>query len=281
MSLADVVELLACPVCAAPVELASPPRSLRCVAGHSFDVARSGYVNLARSAPPANADTPAMVAARQRFLARGRYAPVADGIVAAAHLAMPAAVLDCGAGTGYHLARVLAAWPGARGVALDVSPAAARRAASAHPRLGAVVADVWERLPVADGAVDLVLSVFAPRRADEFSRVLAPGGQLLTVTPTARHLRELRAELALLDIQPDKQGRLAAALREHFEPAQEEEVTVTERWEADAVREVVAMGPNAFHPAAPDLAELAGTRDVTVSVRVSRWLPLSAVRGGR
>lgn len=280
MSLADVAALLTCPVCTGPLQLHEAPARLQCGQQHSFDVARQGYVNLARSAAPANADTAAMVAARQRFLDRGRYRQVVDAVVTAAAPAGPRAVLDCGAGTGYYLAQLLGALPAARGLALDISPAAARRAAGAHPRIGAMVADAWQRLPVADACLDAVLSVFAPRRADELHRVLQPHGQLLTVTPTERHLGELRAELPLLEIQPHKQDRLAQSLAGHFWPGEEEEVAVTEPWDAETVRDAVGMGPNAFHAdtdrgLTEALARLTGTRPVTVAVRVSRWRPRS------
>ena len=48
---------------------------------------------------------------------------------------------------------VLAALPDAVGLALDVSKPALRRAARAHPRAAAALADTWQRLPLAD-AVD-------------------------------------------------------------------------------------------------------------------------------
>ena len=62
------IELLACPVCGRGLE-AEPPR-LVCPAGHSFDRARSGYVNLMTGRPSRRVgDTGEMVRARSRFLA--------------------------------------------------------------------------------------------------------------------------------------------------------------------------------------------------------------------
>ncbi|MFP5282416.1 MAG: putative RNA methyltransferase, partial [Actinomycetes bacterium] len=246
MGLAEVEGLLACPVCTQPLTLVEGPARLVCGRAHSFDVARAGYVNLAGQAPPANADTPAMVAARDRFLARGHYGAVADAVAAQADLpgTTGSTLLDCGAGTGYHLARLLEAAPSARGVAVDVSPAAARRAAKAHLRIGAVVADAWGRLPMVDGGVDVALSVFAPRRADELHRVLSASGRLVTVTPEPDHLRELRAVLPLLDVPEDKQERLAATLQRHFRLDHATTVRAAALWDAATAGDVVAMGPN-------------------------------------
>lgn len=64
----DVLPLLRCPVCAAALHRAGP--AVRCPAGHSFDVARSGYVSLLPGGA-GTADTAQMVAARDRFLSAG------------------------------------------------------------------------------------------------------------------------------------------------------------------------------------------------------------------
>ena len=116
-------------------------------------------------------------------------------------------VVDAGAGTGWHLAAVLAALPDAVGLALDVAKPALRRAARAHPRAAAVLADTWQQLPLADRVGRPCCSTSSPRAtAREFHRVLHPAGALLVVTPTDAHLAELVDVLGLLRVDPD-QGR--------------------------------------------------------------------------
>src|SRR5690349_14687654 len=113
---------------------------LACSQGHAFDVARQGYVNLLSRRPPTGGgDTAAMVQARATFLGRGHYRRFASAVADAVAAVVPAdeAVAEVGAGTAYYLATVLERRRGP-GVALDVSPAAARRAAQAHPRVGSV-----------------------------------------------------------------------------------------------------------------------------------------------
>lgn len=187
-----VVDLLRCPHCGGEFELAE--RTLRCSQRHAYDLAKQGYANLTGAAQPAHADTAAMVTARAELLDAGRYAAIAGTVLAA----LPpdvGTVLDVGTGTGYYVSQVLEARPAARALGIDISVAACRRAARTHPRLGVVTADAWSRLPVASGAVDLILSVFSPRNAEEFARVLRPGGTLITVTPTADHLIEAQGGL--------------------------------------------------------------------------------------
>ena len=267
MGIAEVIDLLACPNCADGLTLTLDGRGVCCPQRHRFDLARQGYLNLLAGPQPANADTPEMIEARTRFLAAGLFDPIA---AAAAALAGGAArVLDAGAGTGRLLGALLDADQDTCGVALDVSTAAARRAARAHPRLGAVVADVWRALPVKDSAVDLVVSNFAPRNPAEFFRVLAPGGRLLTITPTEEHLAELRSAYGLLDIPPAKADRLAETLAERFAPQHAETVRRGDRWSGQLVGDAIAMGPNAFH--ARDDRPAATAADVTICVELRLW----------
>jgi len=220
---------LACPLCEAP--LVRHGGTLCCEAGHSFDIARQGYASLIPGdAYTGTADTAAMLEAREAFFAAGRFDPIVRAVAerASALLASGGAgcVVDVGAGPGRYLAAVLDAAPGRAGVALDLSKHAARRAARAHPRVAAAVADTWGRLPVATGAAALVLDVFAPRNAAEFRRLLAPDGALVVVTPTARHLREAVEALGLLAVDEDKGERLAGQLEADF-TAEDEAVLIT------------------------------------------------------
>ena len=279
MSLAAVADLLACPTCADRDLPDTPLRrdgtALRCERGHTYDVARQGHVNLLGRAVPRNADSAAMVAARERFLGRGAYDPVADALVRAARrsTAGAPAVVDVGAGPGWYLDRVLAGFDShgraGRGVALDVSPAAARRAARSRTEVGAVVADAWSRLPLRSAGVDVALSVFAPRQPAELARVLRPGGLALVVSPLPEHLAALREAWGLLDVEPGKQERLSATFGEHLRPVAEVDVRYTATLGPAALEDLVGMGPNAFHHGpgahvdAPDAVE--------VAVRLSTW----------
>ncbi|RMI37300.1 methyltransferase type 11 [Streptomyces triticirhizae] len=272
---------LRCPVCGAG--LAPAERAARCPAGHSFDLARQGYLGLAggqggAGAGAANADSAAMVEARSAFLGAGHYAPLTEALARLAGQLAPAdgLSLDAGGGTGHHLAGVLDALPGAAGLTLDVSRFALRRAARAHPRMGAASADVWRGLPVRTGAFDLLLNVFAPRNGAEFHRALAPGGALLVVTPGPEHLAELRASRGLLAVDPAKEERLRRALAGHFVQEAEERLTFGLRLTADEARDLVAMGPNAHHHATGPGGAPPAT--VTASFRLTVHRPRAGAR---
>nr|WP_245530021.1 methyltransferase domain-containing protein [Anaeromyxobacter dehalogenans] len=255
---------------------------MRCPAGHAFDLARQGYVNLLRGRSPGTGDDADMVAAREAFLGAGHFAPLGAALARAAqaHAGPDGIVLEVGAGTGHHLRSVLEALPDRFGLALDLSRHAARRAARAHPRLGAVVADAWEPLPIADACAALVLDVFAPRNVAEFRRVLAPGGALLLVTPAPAHLAELRKPLGLLEVDPDKARRVSEALEGRFALAASESLEWTLSLPRTDVLAAARMGPSAHHTALDVLAaRVAGLDEpvrVSAAVQVQVYRPAAS-----
>jgi 23S rRNA (guanine745-N1)-methyltransferase len=276
----DVIRFLACPYCGDPLMRAGT--TLRCPAGHIFDIARQGYVNLlATDGKTPAGDTAAMVEARDSFLAAGHFNQLAEALAAeaarpgGAAVAPGTCVVDAGAGTGYYLAAVLGQLPGLAGLALDASKFALRRAARAHPRIGAVACDVWRGLPVADGSAGLLLNVFAPRNGPEFHRVLAPGGRLLVITPTPDHLQELIGALGLLTVDRQKQERLSRTLGPGFDQVSERHLTSTAPMTHADVLAAVQMGPSARQAGLQQLqaqvAALADPLPVTVSVTLSAY----------
>jgi 23S rRNA (guanine745-N1)-methyltransferase len=288
--LRDVSDLLACPVCGRGFTLRPP--AMRCASGHSFDIARQGYVNLLPGgARPGTADTAEMVAARQAFLTAGHYAPLAGAIADLAAATVAAGprpcVLDAGSGPGYYLAAVLdrlagrPAGPGPEdgtgpvGLAMDISARALRRAARAHPAIGAVGWDTWRPFPVRDAVMSLVLDVFAPRNAAEFRRVLRDDGALIVVTPGPGHLAELTGPAGLLAVDERKDERLAASLGAHFTLARDQELSLGLRLTRAEARALAGMGPSARH-AGPDAGGLAARTEpitVTAAFRIACYRP--------
>lgn len=267
------------------------PGCLRCPRGHSFDIARQGYVHLAGRTPHSG-DTADMVASRMDFLAAGHYAFISTALAEAASAGTGAdagtgegadaggpLVVDAGAGTGRHLAAVLDALPGAVGLALDASKPALRRAARAHPRAGAVLCDTWRRLPLADSSASVLLNVFAPRNGAEFRRVLRPDGLLLVVVPAVDHLTELITLLGLLRVDPEKPARVAAGLGAGFDLVGQSAHRRTLHLSRTHVRALVGMGPSAWHadPATLDrgIAALGPATEVTASILLCRYRPLT------
>ncbi|MDN4611595.1 putative RNA methyltransferase [Arthrobacter burdickii] len=240
--------LLLCPVCGEPLDRAA--RTLACDRGHRFDAARQGYFNLLTGkGSPFEGDTAQMVDAREQFLGSGHYAPLRRAVVAAAlrQFPAPALALDAGAGTGYYLEGLADAVPGLFPVALDISKVALRRAARRLPGGVSVVWDVWRPLPLADGSVDVLLNVFAPRNPDEFVRVLAPGGCLVVVTPRPGHLAGLEAVGPLLSVPAQKADDVRAAFEGALVETWREDLDYAMQLPQDLARSALVMGPAAHH----------------------------------
>lgn len=276
----DVAAFLICPYCGAP--LTRTESALCCPTGHAFDIARQGYVSLLPAGSRGGAgDTAAMVQARERFLSAGHFVTIVTRLADLAEQQAhgPGCVVDVGAGIGYYLTAVLERMSDRVGIALDASTYALRRAARAHDRIGAVACDIWQGLPVADNAADVVLNVFAPRNATELARILRPTGRLLVVTPTSRHLGELVSALGLVEVDEQKPQRLAGQLSPYFELTEQHEITDTMLLSHADVDAVVAMGPSAWHTDSEEMSrriqQLPGPASVTLAVTVGVYRHVS------
>ncbi|GAA1602073.1 MULTISPECIES: putative RNA methyltransferase [Kribbella] len=272
----DLVAVLRCPVCADSLVLDG--RTARCSRGHAYDLAKQGYLNLLPAASNGiEGDSAAMVGARTVFLGTGHYAAIRDALILAAALGDDDLVVEVGAGTAYYLAGVLGLSEHRRGIALDVSKYAARRAAKADPRIASVVCDAWRELPLVDGSAQLLLNVFAPRNAREMARVLAPDGRLLVVTPNQQHLAELVDVLGMVSVDEQKERRLEESLNGEFTRTGSELVEEVMSLDRTAVEQLVLMTPSARHLNYRELlqriAVLPEPSIVTLSVTLSTWEP--------
>ena len=185
---------LLCPVCREALALSE--RSLVCPRRHSFDLARSGYVNLlTNAARGGHGDNKEMIRARRDFLDTDAYAFLADAVTQAATDACRAVtghaplVFDAGCGEGYYTARVFEGVreTGADILGADISRDALLYAARRLPEASFFVASLYD-LPLADASVDLLLLMFSPFAHEELLRVLRRGGRMVMAIPGRRHL---------------------------------------------------------------------------------------------
>src|SRR5438105_4413265 len=98
--------MLLCAVRGCQMALVREEQRLLCPRGHSFDIARSGYINLLqpqerRSKNPG--DTVAAVRARRRLHDRGVTEPLLNAIAEMAASSSSDIVLDAGCGDGFYL----------------------------------------------------------------------------------------------------------------------------------------------------------------------------------
>ncbi|AQQ14960.1 23S rRNA (guanine(748)-N(1))-methyltransferase [Corynebacterium glaucum] len=255
--LKDILDVLADPVDLSPLRGADDFSRLVSETGHSYDVARQGYVTLAGGKGlNHDGDSPEMVQSREAFLSQGYFAPFVEAVteavedvleVSAPDVAEPV-ILEVGAGTGYYLSHTLDTVDGSRGVGLDISVPAAKHLAKSHPRVGAVVADVWERIPLIDGSAHAITVIFAPRNPAEFRRVLVDGGEAVILTADQGHLDELREPLGILGVEEGKLERMLEQAQGYLEPVGDAElIEFPMQLEREAIAAQVGMSPSARH----------------------------------
>ena len=244
--------LLRCPICS--LDLTAAGGSLKCRNRHSFDIARTGYVNLLggrRRLPGAGGDSAVQLRHRAAFLDAGHFDCIA-AMIARRACQLSAAVdncwrvLDAGCGTGHHLGKVAATLKApVVGLGLDISSEAGRHAARRWPALAFATADVWRPWPVRDAVVDLVMSVFAPKNFPETARVLRSGGLLAMAYPGPNHLAELRAGFGLMRQHEAKADRYLEAAAKHVGSPTTARLVRRVMLGLSGVRDVILMGPNA------------------------------------
>ncbi|MBF8999899.1 MULTISPECIES: 23S rRNA (guanine(745)-N(1))-methyltransferase [Vibrio] len=191
-----------CPLCQQP--LTKQNHAYTCENHHQFDIAKEGYVNLMpahhkRSKDPG--DNKEMTQARRRFLNGGHYHPMRARVAELVEqfIYQPAsALLDIGCGEGYytsHIADTLLANEHNMEVhGLDISKVAVRYAAKRYLNCQFTVASS-HRLPFASESLDAVIRIYAPCKPEELLRCVKPGGIIVTVTPAARHLYQLKEKI--------------------------------------------------------------------------------------
>ena len=186
---------LMCPLCGA--KLGFSQNSLACAGErrHNFDIAKSGYVNLNTHAPTSG-DDKVMAKARQSFLRRGYYEPLAKAVANEAGCGN--VLCDAGCGEGYYTEIVSSHFDRALGV--DLSKYAVELAAKSAKQNGFsekllyTTASVYS-LPLADNSCDVLINIFAPCVEDEYTRVLKNGGKLIVAAAGRDHLHGLKSEI--------------------------------------------------------------------------------------
>lgn len=227
--------MLLCPVRNCRLPLVREDRRLFCERGHSFDVARSGYINLLqpqdrRSSQPG--DTVAAVAARRRLHDRGVTRALLDAIAEILCPSQIDVVLDAGCGDGFYLG-TLARQAGFSAHGVDISVPAIEAAARRYLECEWIVANADRFVPYADHSFSTVMSITARMNADEFRRVLRGDGRLLIALPAADDLIELRGS------GHDRVARTIETFAAGFALADRRRAKTTVDLEADAVRDVL------------------------------------------
>ena len=251
---------LLCPICGEILDRIE--KQYRCGNGHSFDLARQGYVNLLpvqqkRSLNPG--DTREQVLGRRAFLETGCYEPISNTLnETAKELGATGPILDVGCGEGYYSARLAEALD-AELTGLDISKEAVRCAAAKYkgPQW---LCGTAAHLPVENGSAGVVTSLFALTMAEEFKRVLRPDGYFFQVLAAEDHLLGLKSI-----IYPELKFKEKNTVPEvpGFELVKSVPIRFTFTVEGEQVQNLLGMTPHVFRITKEGAARLAATETLT------------------
>ncbi len=183
--------MLSCPVCKMP--LTAVDKCYKCQNGHSFDIARQGYVNLLPFGKTQHGDDKMMASARRDFLSTDSYLLLANAICDM--LGNSKRIVDIGCGECYYLEKIVKHinCDNIKAIGLDISKEILKVASPRIKQNGIVAAVAnCSALPICDNSVDFALSVFAPFNESEVHRILKDGGIFVRVIPAPDHLFELK-----------------------------------------------------------------------------------------
>lgn len=196
------MKALCCPIC--NKKMMKKLRRFNCMQGHSFDIAKEGYVNLLlpnQKHSKAPGDSKDMIESRRAFLDKIYYKGISDNINKAIlknsnNINNSINIADIGCGEGYYLANFINELKQMNDIqyeayGLDISRDAIRLAAKRTLDITWIVGNVFS-LPFKDNSMDVLLCMFSMINFAECKRVLRKNGKLLFVTAGHDHLRQIR-----------------------------------------------------------------------------------------
>lgn len=194
------MSIFICHVCGEKLDISG--KSYICPHRHTFDMAKSGYVNLlpTNNSGSIHGDNKLMLRARREFLEKGYYKPLLDAVcrTTVKYAENGCVFLDAGCGEGYYTTAVKAIFDksdiAADMYGIDISKDAVDMAAKRKSGVSFAAASVFH-IPVMAESCDILLTMFAPYCGEEYSRVLKSDGIMIMAIPSKNHLWELKCQI--------------------------------------------------------------------------------------
>jgi len=258
---------------------------LVCDNGHTFDIARQGYVNLLpvqhkRSKQPG--DSKAMVLARQQHLNTGIYQKISDKVTGTvvAHIINDndVCILDAGCGEGYYFDALLTSLVQEDGnnnlcfIGLDISKEAIIQATKRNQNIAWVVG-TNRHPPLAKESVDIILCLFGFISTEGFTNILKPGGKIIMVDAGVGHLSELR-EIIYPEIKTKSASITALAEHPKYSLLSTENLQYKAKlYNNQQVNNLLLMTPHFYRAskAGREVASNLKSLDISVDVIFSVW----------
>lgn len=192
--------MIICPKC--KEKLIKDGKTYRCKNNHSFDISKSGHINLLldnqkNSKMPG--DDKDMVLSRKYFLEKNYYKGISDKLNEIIFFNLKdknnVNILDIGCGEGYYTGNLKKFLDEKevenKIIGIDISKEAIISASKTHKGIDWIVASA-SNIPVEDNSLDFIICMFAKIIPEEKMRTLKEGGKLIIVSTGENHLLEMK-----------------------------------------------------------------------------------------
>lgn len=188
---------ISCPNCKSSMRV--DVVQLTCEKGHSFDIAKQGYVNLLTRAVKTNYHKELFDSRRKLITESVFFAPLHQKLtelIIEVQGSSRLFILDAGSGEGSHLYKIhhglLDYTPEKITAAgIDIAKEGILKAAKYYGGQNWFVADL-ANIPFQNQTVNIILNILSPANYDEFTRVLEKDGLAIKVVPQKDYLIQLR-----------------------------------------------------------------------------------------
>lgn len=234
--------MIRCPVCTN--KLIRNPKTFSCENGHSFDIAKEGYLNLYLSSSANSGDSKQSVNNRTAFLQKGYYAFLKEFLK---DKMRGESLVDLGCGEGYYTS----SFPVKTKIGIDLSKPALKYASKNDKSTQYILSSIFDT-PLESESFDIVTTIFAPVATKEISRLLKKGGIFVLVRPDALHLKELKELLYDTPYDNEEKEIVIPELKEISKEHISSSVTI----DKEDIRELFSMTPYYYHTSSKDRSRI-------------------------
>ncbi|MBQ6559777.1 MAG: methyltransferase domain-containing protein [Erysipelotrichaceae bacterium] len=175
-----------CPIC--KDVLHKNENTYKCIHGHSFDIAKEGYVNLYLHKSETSGDNKEMIQARRNFLNQDHYRFLLDELNK--YIDENDVLVDLACGEGYYTSKFRCK----DRTGIDLSKQGLRYASKSDKDTTYILSSIFD-VPLYDNCADKALTIFAPIAKEEIDRILKEDGRFILVRPDEDHLFEMKEVL--------------------------------------------------------------------------------------
>lgn len=267
-----------CPTCASPVKI-QDLRSLICTNGHTFDIAKQGYLNLLSHHNKTNYDK-TLFEARRKVIAESRFFdPLNTALTKIINdqttHKRELNIVDMGSGEGTHLINIVQTLQSdfektVTGIGIDISKEGILEAAKHYEETIWVVADL-ARTPLTDQMCDVMINILSPSNYEEFNRLLKEDGMVIKIVPRESYLKELRQYFYNKSEKEDYSNQTVVDhFKKHFNIIDQTTVYYTKPLSQAAIMALIKMTPLTWNVDAKDINAFLekGISEITIDLEI-------------